>query len=101
MHIHEDFPNQLYSQIQIEADKYFENSLAIWTLYYQDMVDNFRQPVVNTNWESSAVQVNAFYHFTRNHISKFFFQIIFLANNNLQIMQIIFELALLGTDFAE
>ncbi|XP_071840428.1 endothelin-converting enzyme homolog isoform X2 [Apostichopus japonicus] len=60
--------NHRYRNIQIEADKYFENSLAIWTLYYQDMVDNFRQPVVNTNWESSAVQVNAFYHFTRNHI---------------------------------
>lgn len=58
-------------QINLHPDKYFENSRAVWSLFFQDMVANFRQRVVSSSWESSAVEVNAFYHFTRNYISKY------------------------------
>ncbi|KAJ8021701.1 Membrane metallo-endopeptidase-like 1 [Holothuria leucospilota] len=60
--------NEKYSSIHIDDDKFFENSLAIWSLLFQDMAGNFRQSVSNKEWESSVVQVNAFYHFTRNYI---------------------------------
>lgn len=60
--------NERYRSINLHPDKYFENSRAVWSLFFQDMVANFRQRVVSSSWESSAVEVNAFYHFTRNYI---------------------------------
>lgn len=67
--LNETYMNEIYTDVRIDPDKYFENTIGVLRYISHTEVARLGKPVNKTAWDTTPAVVNAFYNRKKNQLS--------------------------------